>query len=117
MTDFNKRKFPRAYYPCYLTLWLENKFDTIFTRTVNISAGGVLVSLDQGLQVGVKTDVRIEFAENISFDCCGRILRCMEEEGKKIKYSVAVVFEGLDEDKVSRLKEHIDRLLLKEKDA
>ena len=117
MGSANQRKFPRANYPCYLTLWLENKFDTIFTRTLNISASGILVVLDQGLKIASKADVRIEFSNNVFFDCCGTIVRCQRIESSKKdpeKYQVAITFEGLDEARLALLKALVDKLLLLE---
>jgi c-di-GMP-binding flagellar brake protein YcgR len=85
MGHINQRKFPRTTYPCYLTLWLDNKFDTILTQTVNISAAGVLVHVDHSLRLGSKSDVRIEFNNNIFFDCCGTIVRCQKDEKSEVK--------------------------------
>jgi hypothetical protein len=111
----NRRKFPRAKYPCSLTLWQGGKFETVMTNTSNIGAGGVLVSLNQSFMIGAKVEVKINFSDKESFGCDGLVLRCQpnkeDPEEEKAEYSVAIGFEGLDEPKVSYLRELVDKLI------
>jgi hypothetical protein len=113
----NKRKFPRAQYPCSLTLWQGSSFGTISSNTANIGAGGMLIHLDQGLMIGAKVEIEINFEKNKTFQCTGLVLRCQQNrefEDQKSQFSVAIVFEGLEESKVAYLKEIVEQLLVNE---
>ncbi len=116
--DQNKRKFPRADYPCFLTIWQGKRFDTLTAHTVNVGAGGLLAHLDQGLMIGAKAEIKIDFSKENSFECTGLVLRCQQNqadlEAHKGAYSVAIGFEGLDEHKASYLRELIEKLLTSE---
>jgi hypothetical protein len=111
----NRRAFPRANYPCSLTVWQNSDFGTIIANTSNIGAGGLLVYLNQGLMIGAKIEIKIDFTKTESFECIGLVLRCQESqkeiEDQKNYYAVAIIFEGLDEAKVARLKTLVEKLL------
>lgn len=115
MAEQNNRKFPRANYPCFLTLWQGSDFGTVMANTANIGAGGLLVHLSQGLMIGAKVEIKIDFAKEESFRCTGLVLRCQknkdEDEEPRSPFSVAIVFEGLDEPKVAFLKKTVDQLI------
>jgi len=119
MAELNKREFPRANYPCSLTLWQGNSFATIMTKTANIGAGGLLVYLNQSLMIGAKVEVRIEFSKEESLECNGIVIRCHENfkdsENSNGSYSVAIIFEGLEESKVVYLKEVVEKILTRER--
>lgn len=118
MPDQSNRKFPRANYPCSLTLWLGNDFGTIMANTANIGAGGLLVHLSQSLMIGAKVEIKIDFANDESFRCTGLVLRCQknkeEDEEYRSPYSVAIVFDGLDENKLRTLQSIVEKLLTSE---
>ena len=117
-SEQNRRKFPRAHYPCFLTLWQGKSFDTIEATTANIGAGGVLVHSPQGIMVGAKVGLKIDFSKKDPFQCEGLISRCQKNREDpdefSASYSVAIVFEGLNEPKVSYLKELIEKLITSE---
>ena len=118
MSTDNKRKFPRARYQCSLTILKGNLFNTITVNTANLGAGGFLVHLDQGMMIGAKVEIKINFSETQFFECNGLVVRCHENridpEENTGPFSVAIAFEGLDEKKVSYLKETIEKLLISE---
>jgi len=118
MPDAQNRKFPRANYPCFLTLWLGNDFGTIMANTANIGAGGLFVHLSQGLMVGAKVEIKIDFAKDESLRCTGLVLRCQknkeDDDEYRAPYSVAIVFDGLDEAKQTKLKQIVEDLIKNE---
>ncbi len=62
MFDSNRRKYPRANYPCQLTMWLANGTnETILANTSNIGLGGLCVHLNQGIDLGTKVDIQLNF--------------------------------------------------------
>ena len=118
MSEQGKRKFPRANYPCSLTVWLDNNFETLFAQTYNISAGGLLAYLDRTLMVGSKVELKISFSKTESFCCDGKVLRCEEKpkapEDPRQMYAIAIIFEGLEDSKTAYLKDKVDKLLASE---
>jgi len=114
MFDANKRKYPRANYPCQLTMWLANGSDeTILANTSNIGQGGVCVHLNQGVDVGTKVDVQLNFAESSTpLRCKGVVVRSLRENEKF--YNVGIQFEPLDELKSAFLNAQVNELIAQE---
>jgi hypothetical protein len=120
MSDQNSRKFPRANYPCFLTIWQGHNYGTIMANTANIGAGGLLVYLSEGLMIGAKVEIKIDFNKEDSFRCTGIVLRCQrnreDPDERRSPYSVAIVFENLDEAKSTFLKDFINKQLTENTD-
>ncbi len=119
MFDDNKRKFPRAAYPCSLTLWCEGGGeDVILTQTVNIGAGGLLVHLIRSIEVGSVLEVSIEFPkQTTSFKCKARAVRCIsiaDDSGQKL-FAVGVEFEPMHDVKHAYLQGVVSDLIALEK--
>lgn len=115
MFERNQRKFIRVTYQCSLTLWEKGGFSTIMANTVNIGVGGILVNLDRGLMVGAKVDIKMDFPNKTVLECCGRVQRCKEyteqEDISKNFFSVAIVFEDLNESQKLLIKTQVDKFL------
>jgi len=109
----NQRKFPRANYPCSLTIWQQNGFETILANTVNIGAGSLLVYLNQRLTAGAKVEIKIDFFKGTPFKCFGSVLCCEENENKL--YAVVIIFEGLSETQTVTLQGLVAELINLEK--
>ncbi len=116
--SYENRKFPRVTCKCSITLWEKNGFNTILTNTVNIGAGGILVNIDHGLMVGAKVDIRMEFVDNILFECSGRILRCRQfvntPNDLKANFSVGITFKDLNEDQKKFIKELVEKISIQQ---
>ena len=106
MFDSDKRKFPRADYPCSLTVWHQDgNQEVVLAHTANIGAGGLCVHLNQKLVLDSCFEVSIEFPHSASFKCKARVVRCEEcpnTAGKDL-YSVSLEFEPMDEVKQATL--------------
>jgi hypothetical protein len=111
----NNRKAPRITYPCSLTIWEYGGYNNIIGNTVNIGSGGLLVNMDQAIMIGAKVDVKIGFEEHKFFECSGRILRCRKYsqslDYEKDFFSVAIVFDNLNESQQQTLKGMVETLL------
>ena len=115
MFDANKRKFPRADYPCSLTIWRQDGGqDVILARTANIGAGGLNVHLNQKISTGSFIEISIEFPSHTTpFKCKARVVRVQENldgEGK-VFYALGVMFDHLDELKQSYLQGVVSHLI------
>jgi len=117
MFDANKRKYPRANYPCQLTIWMPKGFnETILANTSNIGLGGLCVHLNQSVSVGTKVEVLLSFANSTTpFKCSGVVVRSMQESDKF--YNVGIEFAPLDELKRAYLEGKISDLINLEKEG
>jgi len=111
MFDSNRRKYPRANYPCQLTVWMESgQNETILANTSNVGIGGLCVHLNQGIYVGKKVDIQLNFTKQTTpFRCKGVVVRCVAE-GDKF-YNIGIQFEPLSELKLAFLDGKISELI------
>ena len=115
MFDDNKRKFPRADYPCSLTVWRQDgSQEAVLAHTANIGAGGLCAHLSQRLVPGSLLEVSIEFPnQSTPFKCKARVVRCEENwdgQGKKF-YAVGAEFQPMDEVKQAYLEGAVSDLI------
>lgn len=115
MFDSNRRKYPRANYPCFLTIWHDDGFtDTTLANTCNIGVGGLAVKLDHDLPAHSKVGMQINFTVPTTlFKCAGIVLRS-NKEAERI-YHIAIQFDPMDEVKHAFLEAKVAELLELEK--
>jgi len=115
MFDSNRRKYPRANYPCQLTVWLvDGSNETILANTSNIGTGGLSVHLNQGITVGTRVDIQLNFtAPSTPFKCKGTVVRSHKENEKF--YNIGIQFDPLDEIKFAFLDGKVAELIELEK--
>ena len=111
MFDSNRRKFPRANYPCQLTMWLDNgSNETILANTSNIGVGGMAVHLNEDIDLGTKVDVQLSFTNPTTpFKCRGVVMRCHRESEKF--YNIGIQFEPLSELKLAFIEGKVSELI------
>jgi PilZ domain len=111
MFDINRRKYPRADYPCQLTIWLEQGHNqTILAHTSNIGVGGLYVHLNQEIDEGTKVDIQLNFTDTATpFRCQGVVLRS-RRENERI-YNISIQFEPLSETKHAFIEKKISEIL------
>ena len=115
MFGYNKRKFPRANYPCSLTIWSDHANpQVIMGYTANIGAGGLCAHVTQELLVHSALEVRVEFPhQSTPFKCKGKVAHCehcIDPQGKKF-YAVGVEFEPMDELRQAYLQGVVSELI------
>lgn len=115
MFNENRRKYPRANYPCQLTMWTTNGFnETILANTSNIGMGGLCVHLNHLSDIGTKVDVQLNFRNSTTpFKCRGTVVNCRKESEKF--FSTGIQFEPLSELKHAFLESVIAELIELEK--
>ena len=115
MFDSNKRRYPRANYPCQLTMWVDHgPAETILANTANIGLGGLCVHLNQGIDVGARVDIQLQFRNPTTpFKCSGRVVRSVKENEKF--YNIGIEFDPLSELKFAFLDEKVTELIDLEK--
>ena len=114
MFDANKRKYPRANYPCRLTLWLgHGSNETIMANTSNIGLGGLCVYLNSEIPVGTKVDIQLNFPQPTTpFRCTGVVVRYEQENEKS--YKIGIQFDPLGDVKQAFLEGKIAEIIAAE---
>ena len=111
MFDSNRRKNPRANYPCQLTLWVDNgPNETILANTSNIGLGGLCVHLNQELHVGTKVDIQLNFTNpSTPFRCSGVVVRVRKDSERY--FNIGIEFAPLSELKFAFLDGKVAELI------
>ncbi len=115
MFDDNRRKYPRANYPCQLTIWLvDGQNQTMLANTSNIGLGGLCVYLNDDLEVNTRVEIQLTFVNTTTpFKCRGVVVHCKQENEKFHK--IGIQFEPLSELKYAFLEGKVAELLELEK--
>ena len=115
MVDNNRRRYPRANYPCQLTMWpASGPTETILANTSNVGVGGLCVFLNHEITVGTKVDVQLQFPNTTTlFKCRGLVVRC-EQESEQF-FNTGIQFEVLDEISYALLNGKISEIIRMEK--
>ena len=59
----NRRKFPRANYPCVLAVRRKDQQDVLSTQTENIGVGGICVMLPRDLGIFAPVEIRLDLLD------------------------------------------------------
>ena len=112
----DKRRFPRANYPCLIKIAGRKPYFSVATRTENIGCGGICVIL--GNDLGRFTSVELELTlpnGQPSVQSAGRTVWVVKGHypGKKQpkRYDTGIEFVDLNEDYRKRIDHIIDEIL------
>ena len=112
-----RRKFPRANYPCLVTLrHQQDKPEAMLTHTENIGIGGVCVILKRGLKLFTPVEVEIDLMDAAAHvKCAGKVVwsvqRKESEKKKPSFYDTGIEFVNLSEKDLHRIQEVVTRLV------
>jgi len=116
----DRRKFPRAFYKCLITIKRRLTSKVISTQTENIGAGGicVLIKEDLGLFQGVDLEIQLDDS-NPPVKCGGTVVWVVKKVNPRSKgeplYDTGIEFIDIrpgDQDRISGI---VESLLDKEK--
>ena len=80
----NRRKFPRANYPCVLTVKRKDQQDVLSTQTENIGLGGICVMLPRDLGIFAPVEIRLDLLDGQScIECEGTVAWVIVCKGNK----------------------------------
>ncbi|MFA5389375.1 MAG: PilZ domain-containing protein [Candidatus Omnitrophota bacterium] len=70
----NRRKFPRASYPCVLSVKRKDQQDVLSTQTENIGIGGICVILPRDLGIFAPVEIHLDLMDGQpSIECDGTV--------------------------------------------
>ena len=110
----DRRRFPRANYPCKIVLSAADKKKDFYLHTENISAVGIRVILSEKLSVGQVVDIEL-FAEVTPIKCRGKVIWGQDIKpingNKTLLFDVGIEFIGISEYDQKKLQELVNSLL------
>ena len=114
----NRRKFPRASYPCLVVIRNQGKDnnDIILTHTENIGIGGVCFTLKQSMKMFSQVDLELDLLDMENhIKCRGKVVwniqRGVSSPKKPLFFDVGVEFVGISDDEKKRLERVVERLV------
>ena len=116
----NRRKFPRARYPCLVVLRNgENEREIILTHTENVGIGGICVILKQNIPVFSPVELEIDLLDlGKHVQCQGKIVwnvrRKVDAMKKPLFYDIGVEFQDISSEDLERLTEIVGKLVKKQ---
>ena len=114
----NRRKFPRAKFPCLIKIIDQGKLEeAVLTHTENISIGGVCVILRKAMPLFMEAGVEIDLMDGAEVIACRAkvvwaVRRKAIEEFKPSFYDVGFEFLDIKDElraRVGRAVEHLVR--------
>lgn len=112
----DKRRFPRANYPCLIKITVKKPYFSLSTRTENIGCGGICVILENDL--GRFTSVELELIlpnGQPSVQSAGRTVWVVKgrypEKRPPKRYDTGIEFVNLKEEYRKRIDHTVDEIL------
>jgi len=112
----NRRKFPRAKYPCMVTMWIgDQEEEVVLTHTENLGIGGICLILNQRLErmaeVGLELDL-LDLKEHIH--CRGKAMWVVASKdkggGSPLTYDTGIEFLDISEEDIGRIQAIVQKL-------
>ncbi len=114
MSYEERRKFPRANYPCRIILFSGEEREVLSLHTENISAGGIRIILDKKMDINSSVDIEM-FLEVKPIKCKGRVvwmtdIRPVKGE-KSFIFDVGIEFTEITEEDKDKIQQLVEMLI------
>jgi len=115
-----RRKFPRAEYPCLITVRKSAPpQQAILTHTENISMGGVRVIISDAIEVMTEVNMEIDLKDTMStiavkaFVCWVKPTTAGKQKGTRgsLRYNTGIRFVELNDENRRRIQKAVNCLL------
>jgi len=109
----NRREFPRAEYPCNITVKRKDNSERISTQTQNIGVGGICIVLPKDLGIFAPVETELDLLDGGPIVVCdGTIVWIVEKKGEENPtFDTGVEFTNLKEEDANRISEIVERIL------
>ena len=113
----NRRKFPRANYPCLIILRHNHTGpEAMLTHTENIGIGGICIILKRGIKLFNPVELEVDLLDTgTHIKCEGKIVWSVQrrnvEEKKPSFYDTGVEFINISMKDQQRISEVVNRLM------
>jgi len=110
----NRRKFPRANYPCVLSVRRKDQKDMASTQTENIGLGGICVILSKDLGIFAPVEIRLDLLDGESvIECDGTVawvIASKEEKKKTELFDTGLEFTNLKRKDAIRINSIVEKI-------
>jgi len=112
-SGINKRKFPRAEYPCKITVRRKDKSVSLSSQTQNIGIGGICTVLPRDLGIFAPVEIQLDLLDNKpAVQCDGSIVWIVEQKQQKNKlYDTGIEFTTLKKNDTERIDTIVKKIL------
>ena len=103
----NRRKFPRANYPCKITIQKKDSFDSISAQTENIGIGGICTMLPKDLGIFSPVELKVDLLDGQkTVECDGCIVWIIQrKDNQEILFDTGIEFSNLKTEDRSRIED------------
>lgn len=109
----NRRKFPRANYPCKITIRKKDQPDSLSAQTENIGIGGICLMLTKDLGIFAPVEIQLDIMDgqpNIESE--GSIVWVVSKKlGRDVAFDTGIEFTNLKREDESRISNVVDNIL------
>ncbi len=112
-SGINRRKFPRAEYPCKITLKRKDHSDSLSTQTENIGVGGICIILPKDLGIFAPVEIGLDLLDGQPIvECDGAIVWVVRKKQEKgVTYDTGVEFTNLKRKDVERINFIVEKII------
>jgi len=113
-----RRKFPRANYPCLIVVQHNSKAEpeAILTHTENLGIGGVCIILKIPIKLFTPIKLQLDLLDmDSNIKCEGKVVWCVQrrinEKTKPAFFDTGIEFSNIDPGNQKRIEETVKRLV------
>lgn len=112
----NRRRFPRADYPCLIRVKNRANRDPVEARTENIGAGGVFAVLEKNLGLFSEVEIDIDLQDNqppvkAAATVVWALRRPEVKKDRPGYFDTGLEFKNLDAQSIARIEKIVDKCL------
>lgn len=111
----NRRRFPRAKYPCKVRVLKKNSKDILLTQTENIGVGGICVVLEKELPLFCEVSLELDFEDGLGLvKSKARIVWVVKRSAtgdKKHQFDTGIEFASLKSEDKKRIEQIMQKAL------
>jgi len=109
----NRRKFPRAEYPCKITVKRKDHPDSLTAQTENIGIGGICAMLPKDLGIFAPVEIQLDLLDKKpAMECDGAIVWVVgKKQAKSATFDTGVEFTNLKRSDADRINAIVDKIL------
>ena len=112
-----KRRFPRALFPCRIRILSQGHLLT--SHTENVSEGGIRVILEENLKYYSIVGIELYIGKKKTVECEGRVVWVADKrdplDNYPIMYDTGIEFVGISDDDKGYIKKMVDALIQTDK--
>ena len=108
----NRRKFPRAEYPCKLTVKRKDHPDSLSAKTENIGIGGICVILPRDLGIFAPVETQLDLLDHQPvIECDGAIMWIVKKgQDDHTTFDTGIEFTNLKREDETRIDSIVEKI-------